>query len=673
MSSPSQRRGSCGHMMAGYDSHTFCARCRDEKKGKDPCVEKEGADCLHCNALTPEQLVHLSTPSYQIKKEKRESKSSTPAKKSSTDSTLSPTLVDPSLVTVMGVVDGQGTSRSPGLSDQPVEKKKKKENKKASSEKSVKADKSVKSSSHRTSSTSSTDQKLEVMEQKWSDRFNRLEALLLSKSLDRPQEPVFTTVKVAPTHAPPASVSTEPFLKPTDQPVHRPPTSTLPATDPASSATASQAGSDVSPPFQPPGTSSVSDRPTVKKHVPGTLDVTRKDTSSSDSDVDSITSDRPPVDLFPEEGELSDEQDVSLTDPDQSLSEEQSYRETMRGIRSYMGWNHIPDMDSGTKSSDDNPFAGPKMQTPGKVSVALPTDEWLCSKLSKLNLTLTQGYPSRTTEAGTLQRDQFVRTAKSQSKWYSLHSEAKTDSSDSLKSWNTGSSRLNSTYLRIARQAGIASNPPLSRPISQENLRKWERSARESSVICNQAAGFNRCLLKVQQSMQSHLKTIRTESKGKSASKVSTATDELQFLLDFNASVCHAMARAMEHLTDFVFVNVANTTLMRRDSYLSYLKAGVKADTLNALRAAPLDLDTLFPDKMVKQAEEDIAALDRNRSGSVYKKGRYHPYEKHDKKPDSSRQDRPAWKNISSHGQHRRGKGKYQYSTRPAKGQQAYK
>ena len=92
MSSPSQGRGSCGHMMAGYDSHTVCARFCDKKKGKDPCVEKEGADCLHCNALTPE---HLSTPSYQLKKEKRESKSSTPAKKSSTDSTLSPTLVDP--------------------------------------------------------------------------------------------------------------------------------------------------------------------------------------------------------------------------------------------------------------------------------------------------------------------------------------------------------------------------------------------------------------------------------------------------------------------------------------------------------------------------------------------------------------------------------------------------
>ena len=150
----------------------------------------------------------------------------------------------------------------------------------------------------------------------------------------------------------------------------------------------------------------------------------------------------------------------------------------MRGIRSYMGWTHVPDID-------DNPFAGPKLQTPGKVSVNLPMDEWLCSKLSELNLTLVQGYPSRTTEAGTLQRDQFVRPAKSQSKWYGVHSEPKKDSSSAVKAWNTGSSRINSTYLRIAHQAGIASNPPLSRPISQENLRKWERSAWESKSNLN--------------------------------------------------------------------------------------------------------------------------------------------------------------------------------------------
>ena len=116
----------------------------------------------------------------------------------------------------------------------------------------------------------------------------------------------------------------------------------------------------------------------------------------------------------------------------------------MRGIQSYMGWTHVPDIDSGTKTSDDNPFAGPKLQTPGKVSVNLPMDEWLCNKFSKLNLTLVQGYPSRTTEAGNLQQDQFVRPAKSQSKWYGVHSDSQKDTSSTVKAWNTGSSRINS-------------------------------------------------------------------------------------------------------------------------------------------------------------------------------------------------------------------------------------
>ena len=73
-----------------------------------------------------------------------------------------------------------------------------------------------------------------------------------------------------------------------------------------------------------------------------------------------------------------------------------------------MGWTHLPDVDASAKTSDDNPFAGPKVQAPGKVSVNLPTDEWLCNKLSKLNVTLVQGYPSCTAEAGSLQTDQFV-------------------------------------------------------------------------------------------------------------------------------------------------------------------------------------------------------------------------------------------------------------------------
>ena len=142
--------------------------------------------------------------------------------------------------------------------------------------------------------------------------------------------------------------------------------------------------------------------------------------------------------------------------------------------------------------------------------------------------------------------------------------------------------------------------------------------------------------------------------------------------MDFNSSICQAMAKSMEHLTDFVFVNMANVTLLRRDSYLAYLKAGIKADMLAALRTAPLHLPTLFPDSVIKQAEEDITSFDKGWSGSVYKKGRYHPSECPESKPDNRKQDRPAWKNLSR-GHNKRSKGKHQYSSRPAKGQQPYK
>ena len=111
-----------------------------------------------------------------------------------------------------------------------------------------------------------------------------------------------------------------------------------------------------------------------------------------------------------EEGELSDqEHEISATDPDLALSEEQNYRETMSGIRSFMGWTHIPEVDSTTSKSEDNPFAGPKSQPTRKVSVTIPTDEWLCSKMGKLNLTLKEWYPLRNSVAGGLLKDQFVR------------------------------------------------------------------------------------------------------------------------------------------------------------------------------------------------------------------------------------------------------------------------
>ena len=54
-------------MMAGFDLHSVCARCRDKKKGSDPCTKTPPEDCQHCDALTPDQRTQIATPSYKLK------------------------------------------------------------------------------------------------------------------------------------------------------------------------------------------------------------------------------------------------------------------------------------------------------------------------------------------------------------------------------------------------------------------------------------------------------------------------------------------------------------------------------------------------------------------------------------------------------------------------------
>ena len=209
MSSPSQKHGSCRHIMASFDSHCFCARCREKGKGSDPCISH--LDCNACNSLTEEQRIQLSTPSYRIKKEKRDLKkvSDTPKQDSSSS------LIDPSVVTVVGAVDDQGIVKSPGSCS---DKKKKQQSSDKPEPHTSKVSKSDKPSKSFKPTKSSQDSRFDQLDQKWSERFNRLEALLLSKSLEQPT-PAFTTVKVTPTHSPPKTVaSSKPFIKPQPTP-----------------------------------------------------------------------------------------------------------------------------------------------------------------------------------------------------------------------------------------------------------------------------------------------------------------------------------------------------------------------------------------------------------------------------------------------------------------------
>ena len=105
MSSPGQKRGTCGHVMASFDNHKKCARCREKEVGDDPCVQKR--DCQICKAFTPAQLKQLSTPTYQSRKEQD-------LKKMASDSpaSVTPTLMDPSEVTLLGRVHKESSADS---------------------------------------------------------------------------------------------------------------------------------------------------------------------------------------------------------------------------------------------------------------------------------------------------------------------------------------------------------------------------------------------------------------------------------------------------------------------------------------------------------------------------------------------------------------------------------
>ena len=124
----------------------------------------------------------------------------------------------------------------------------------------------------------------------------------------------------------------------------------------------------------------------------------------------------------------------------------------------------------------------------------MPTEEWLCKKLGKLNLTLAEGYPSRGSEAGGLAKDVFLRPARSQSKWYGLHTDPKTDPSK-VSTWCTNTSKLNSSYSRIARYTGLSSTPQLLAGYHRKHCADGRgRLEKPQSYVTRQPASIAACL-----------------------------------------------------------------------------------------------------------------------------------------------------------------------------------
>ena len=178
-------------------------------------------------------------------------------------------------------------------------------------------------------------------------------------------------------------------------------------------------------------------------------------------------------------------------------------------------------------SSDDNPSAGSRIQSTGKVSVKLMLADWLCKKMDKLNLTITEGYPARNTDMAGLLKDQFIKPPRS-SRWYGMHTDKKDCASNTVCTWSLEPAKVNHSFSRVARRS-LPTAPP-SQAFSQDMRRRWERAAREQTVMCNQAAGLLRCFTRVQDAMSAQLKTRclhLDKTKGKSSERMKQAVDEL--------------------------------------------------------------------------------------------------------------------------------------------------
>ena len=149
MASPSdrkgQQRGSCGHVMANFDLHDKCARCREKLIGEDDCVLKK--PCKICDGFSESQRELLSTPTYRIRKDKKAG-----------------LLVSPKEVTVLSIVDSEPTfqSLSGVMAQVPAQPP---------------VDPPVASSSSQQSSYVTAEQ-FSAMSDRWAEQFARMEALL---------------------------------------------------------------------------------------------------------------------------------------------------------------------------------------------------------------------------------------------------------------------------------------------------------------------------------------------------------------------------------------------------------------------------------------------------------------------------------------------------------------
>ena len=70
-SASGQKRGVCGHAMASFNPHEWCARCREKVTGSDPCVRGE-EPCKYCVSLPRNKYLHFLFPNIKLEGKRRQ-------------------------------------------------------------------------------------------------------------------------------------------------------------------------------------------------------------------------------------------------------------------------------------------------------------------------------------------------------------------------------------------------------------------------------------------------------------------------------------------------------------------------------------------------------------------------------------------------------------------------
>ena len=92
MASPGEKQGTCGYIMASFDSHLNCAHCCNKGVGEDMCVLKK--DCSIASHLLSSRSSSWPHPRTMYEKKEHSEKTATP------------TQIDPADCKLLGKVEG---------------------------------------------------------------------------------------------------------------------------------------------------------------------------------------------------------------------------------------------------------------------------------------------------------------------------------------------------------------------------------------------------------------------------------------------------------------------------------------------------------------------------------------------------------------------------------------